>query len=156
LFDTSRNWRDNLQLNVPGYRDRVVHIGLDPAREGGLNLDMPRDIITLLTDRGARAGEAILSRYSPTAEYPRVAGCVVDLENQKWIRFRSFMELLEDTLLSMDSSIPYSATGEPNYLDLLRKAENTSYNMNQPQRRYAEDLLGQLMGLVPQVAQARE
>jgi predicted acylesterase/phospholipase RssA len=156
LFDTSRNWRDNLQLSVPGYRDRVVHIGLDPAREGGLNFDMPNDIITLLTDRGARAGGAILSRYSPTDEYPRQVGCVVDLENQKWIRFRSFMELLEDNLLSMEGAIPFSAVGEPNYLELLRKTENTSYNMTQPQRRYAEELLDQLMGLVARIAQARE
>jgi predicted acylesterase/phospholipase RssA len=156
LFDTSRNWRDNLQLSVPGYRDRVAHIGLDPAREGGLNLDMPKDIISLLTDRGARAGGAILSRYSPTADYPRQPGCVVDLENQKWIRFRSFMELLEDSLLSIDESLTYSATGESNYLQLIAKTKNTSYDMTDPQRRYAKDLLDQLMSLVPSVTRARE
>jgi hypothetical protein len=133
-----------------------VHIGLDPAREGGLNLDMPKDIISLLTDRGARAGGAILSRYSPTADYPRQPGCVVDLENQKWIRFRSFMELLEDSLLSMDESLTYSATGEPNYLQLIGKTKNTSYDMSDPQRRYAEELLDQLMSLVPSVTRARE
>lgn len=156
LFDTSRNWRDSLQLSAPGYRDRVVHIGLDPEREGGMNLDMPKKIITLLTDRGARAGGAILSRYSPTAEFPRQADCVVDLVNQKWIRFRSFMELLEDTLLSMDAAIPYSGAGEPDYLELLGQAENSSYDMSRPQRHYAQEFLSQLMALVPDVAKARE
>lgn len=156
LFDTSRNWRDNLQLSAPGYRDRVVHIGLDPAREGGMNLDMSTDVISLLTDRGARAGRAILSRYSPTADCPRQAGCVVDWENQKWIRFRSLMELVEDTLLSMNTAIPYSETGEPNYRDLLTQVQNSSYPMSQPQRHYAEDLLDQLMALVPGITKARE
>ena len=156
LFDTARNWRDNLQLSSPGYRDRVVHIGLDPAREGGMNLDMPTNVISLLTIRGTRAGGAILSRYSPTTEYPRQDGCAVDLENQKWIRFRSFMELLEDTLISMDLAVPYSGTGEPNYLELLRQSENSSYDMSPSQRRYAEDLLNQLIGMVPAIAKARQ
>jgi hypothetical protein len=88
LFDTSRNWRDNLQMNVPGYRDRIVHIGLDPANEGGMNLDMSEQIIGLLTTRGEEAGCQILSRYSPTPQCPQTPGCVLDLENQKWIRFR--------------------------------------------------------------------
>jgi predicted acylesterase/phospholipase RssA len=156
LFDTSRNWRDNLQLSAPGYRDRVVHIGLDPAREGGMNLDMPTDVITLLTDRGARAGGAILSRYSPTTDHPTDSKCQVDLDNQKWIRFRSFMQLLEETLLSLDAAIPYSGAGEPNYLELLERAENSSYDMSQPQRRYAIELLEQLMGLIPGIAKARQ
>jgi Patatin-like phospholipase len=65
LFDTSRNWRDNLQMNVPGYRDRVVHIGLSKA-EGGMNLDMEKTVITEIAGRGEKAGAAILSRYSPS------------------------------------------------------------------------------------------
>ena len=70
LFDTSRNWRDNLQMSAPGYRDRVVHIGLDPEKEGGMNLDMPGTVINDLTKRGQQAGRALLSRYSPTDDYP--------------------------------------------------------------------------------------
>jgi hypothetical protein len=66
------------------------------------------------------------------------------------------MELLEDSLLSMDEALSYSAIGEPNYLQLLRRVENTSYNMTQPQRRYAEDLLRRLMDLAPSVSRARE
>ena len=155
LFDTSRNWRDNLQLGVPGYRDRVAHIGLNPAKEGGMNLDMPEDIINLLTGRGQRAGGAILSRYSPTADYPQDPNCVVGLDNQKWTRFYSFMEQLEDVLLSMDESIPYSGDGEPTYDDLLNRATTRSYPMSQPQRHYAATLLGDLMKLVPEIAQAR-
>jgi predicted acylesterase/phospholipase RssA len=151
LFDTSRNWRDNLQIGVPGYRDRVVHIGLDPEKEGGLNLDMGDQVIALLTQRGQKAGGAILSRYSPTVEYPRDPDCVVDLENQKWIRFRSFMELFEQVVLSMDGAIKYSGFGEPTYDDLLDKAQEPSYAMSNTQRQYAINLLGALMRLAPDI-----
>lgn len=156
LFDTSRNWRDNLQLSVPGYRDRVVHIGLNPAKEGGMNLDMPADIISVLTERGGDAGGAVLSRYSPTADYPREPGCVVDLDNQKWIRFRSFMQLLEDVLLSMSEAVPFPEGSELNYDELLERAEHLSYRMpSADQREYARDLLTQLMVLVPEIKKMR-
>jgi predicted acylesterase/phospholipase RssA len=156
LFDTSRNWRDNLQLSVPGYRDRVVHIGLDPAREGGMNLDMSNDVIALLTQRGEHAGGAILSRYSPTTDHPGDPACVVNLDNQKWIRFRSFMELLEDALLSINLAVPYSQSGEPNYEELLERAETMSYPMSRPQRQYAVDMLRALIGLAPKITEGRE
>jgi predicted acylesterase/phospholipase RssA len=156
LFDTSRNWRDNLQLSVPGYRYRVVHIGLDPAKEGGMNLDMPPEIISVLTERGQDAGGAILSRYSPTAEFPREPGCVVDLDNQKWIRFRSFMQLLEEVLLSMSQAIPFSEGPGLNYDQLLERAEHLSYAMHSAeQRQYARKLLTQLMAFVPEIVRMR-
>jgi predicted acylesterase/phospholipase RssA len=155
LFDTSRNWRDNLQMNVPGYRDRVVHIGLDPAKEGGLNLDMDEDVITELAGRGEQAGGAILSRYSPDAENPADPDCVVDLINQKWVRFRSFVELLEDVLLSMENAIGYSGFGEPTYDYLLKESGGLSYPTTSAQRTYGEELLGRLMEVVPIIKLAR-
>jgi len=156
LFDTSRNWRDNLQMNVPGYRDRVVHIGLDPAKEGGMNLDMDEEVIALLTERGKKAGGAIVSRYSPTAEHKPDLDCPVGLENQKWIRFRSFMELLEEALLSMEGAVGYSGFGEPTYDALLQQASELSYPMSNSQRLYAIDLLRALMQLVPEIRQKRD
>ena len=156
LFDTSRNWRDNLQLSAPGYRDRVVHIGLDPAKEGGLNLDMGQPAINQLTQRGQRAGGAILSRYSPTPAYPRNENCVIDLDNQKWIRFRSFMKLLEDAFLSMSDAALYSEAGENNYEQLLARAETMSYPMSKPQREYAANLLKALLQLAPEIQEMRK
>jgi hypothetical protein len=155
LFDTSRNWRDSLQMNVPGYRDRVVHIGLDPAKEGGLNLDMGETVITELAGRGQKAGGAILSRYSPDAENPADPDCVVELVNQKWIRFRSFMELLEEVLLSIEDALGYSGFGEPTYDCLLKESEGLSYPMTSAQRAYGAELLGRLMEVVPAIKRAR-
>jgi hypothetical protein len=44
LFDTARNWGDTELMAMPGYRDRIVHVGLG-ADEGGLNLSMPDEMI---------------------------------------------------------------------------------------------------------------
>jgi hypothetical protein len=59
FIDSTPNPRSK---GVPGYRDRVVHIGLEPEKEGGLNLDMSTDTIDTLTTRGRKAGGTILSR----------------------------------------------------------------------------------------------
>jgi predicted acylesterase/phospholipase RssA len=154
LFDTSRNWRDNLQMNVPGYRDRVVHIGLN-AQEGGMNLDMEKTVIAEIAARGQKAGAAILSRYSPSPANPADPDCVVDLANQKWIRFRSFMELLEEVSLSMEKAVAYSGFGEATYEYLLQESAELSYSMTASQREYAGDLLRRFMDLVPLVKAAR-
>jgi len=154
LFDTSRNWRDNLQMSVPGYRDRVVHIGLN-AQEGGMNLDMEKTVITDIAGRGENAGAAILSRYSPSVTNPADPDCAVNLANQKWIRFRSFMELLEEVLLSMEKAVGYSGFGEATYEYLLQESAELSYPMTGAQREYGKDLLRRLMELVPFVKAAR-
>ena len=39
LINSAKDWQDNLQSILPGYRERIVHIGLKPD-EGGLNLTM--------------------------------------------------------------------------------------------------------------------
>jgi predicted acylesterase/phospholipase RssA len=156
LFDTSRNWRDNLQMSVPGYRDRVVHIGLDPKKEGGLNLDMNQETIQSLVEDGADAGAAILSRYAPSPRNPPHPHCDVNLNNQKWIRLRSLMALLEDVLLAMDDATHYSGNGERTYDDLLRTPPAPSYQMPATQRDYAGRLFGDLMQLVPEIRKHRE
>jgi hypothetical protein len=156
LFDTSRNWRDNLQMSVPGYRDRVVHIGLDPKKEGGLNLDMHRETIQSLVQDGADAGAAVLSRYASSSRFPAVPHCDVGLNNQKWIRLRSLMALLEDVLLSMDDATGYSGNGERTYGHLLETPPAPSYQMSAAQREYAIDLFTGLMQLVPEIRERRE
>ena len=42
IVATMQNWRDSQQCRLPGYRERIVRIALQPD-EGGLNLNMPPD-----------------------------------------------------------------------------------------------------------------
>lgn len=62
IVDTMQNWRDRLQTTAAGYRDRIVHIKLCP-NEGGLNLNMPPDVIENLSDRGKIAGQIIIKHF---------------------------------------------------------------------------------------------
>ena len=57
VLDTGLNWRDTMQMEMPGFRERVCHIRLD-ADEGGLNLSMQADAVKGLMMRGAYAGES--------------------------------------------------------------------------------------------------
>jgi hypothetical protein len=80
ILNVLENWRDNMQMTVPGYRDRIVHISMGP-NEGGLNLNMDAATIKLLTDRGGRAGQKLLDEFN--------------FDNHAWIRYRSTMASLE-------------------------------------------------------------
>jgi hypothetical protein len=62
IIDTMQNWRDKIQATSAGYRDRIVHIRLCPD-EGGLNLNMPPDVIARLSERGKIAGKLIGAHF---------------------------------------------------------------------------------------------
>jgi predicted acylesterase/phospholipase RssA len=89
ILNVMQNWRDNLQMLIPGYRDRIVHIS-HTDREGGLNLKMDRNVIKAMSDRGQRAGEALLTQFS--------------WDNHAWIRYRSTMCCLESSLEKFGNS----------------------------------------------------
>jgi predicted acylesterase/phospholipase RssA len=93
---TMQNWVDNAQSHVHGYRDRIVHIDHDRT-EGGINLSMPPEVIERLTTRGQRAGVRLRRRFAvpPEEDTP------LTWENQRWIRYRSFMGLIEETLVKL-------------------------------------------------------
>jgi predicted acylesterase/phospholipase RssA len=59
LLNAARNWRDNTQAELPGYRDRVCQIRLTDD-EGGLNLSMPKPVVDGLIKRGQDAGELVI------------------------------------------------------------------------------------------------
>jgi hypothetical protein len=97
IVDTAREWRDNVQMRAPGYRDRIVHVSLS-AVEGGLNLDMSSDRIRTLTDRGRVAGAQILSQYAhPEDESTEHIGW----RNHQWVRYRNTMAVLQPMLREM-------------------------------------------------------
>ena len=68
IVDTMQNWRDTMQAELPGYRERVCQVRLK-ANEGGLRLKMDADLIGALMQRGYRAGEA-LAESLPVATPP--------------------------------------------------------------------------------------
>lgn len=94
-FDTARNWRDNVQLRLPGYRDRIAELYLSED-EGGLNLKMPPGTIMEIARRGGAAGRLLLRHFGQNSQNE-----VINWENHAWVRYRTTMSLLSGTLLRL-------------------------------------------------------
>lgn len=83
LFDAAKDWQDNLQSVLPGYRERVIHIALKDD-EGGFNLTMPRDLTKKIAGYGADAGKIAVNDF--------------DLERHRWNRFVIAMARIDEKL----------------------------------------------------------
>ncbi|WP_323142421.1 hypothetical protein [Massilia phyllosphaerae] len=91
ILQTIRTWRDEALTRTPGYRDRVVLIRHKKS-EGGLNLNMDRKAIGLMSRSGSLAARAIIGRFlDPVASEN---GWL----NHRWVRMRSTAAVLQDTL----------------------------------------------------------
>lgn len=115
LLSATADWADNMQKVIPGYRDRVVTVRHD-ATEGGINLDMDPEVVTRLTTRGQYAGALAQQRF--------------DIDNHRWTRFRSFLQLSEELIGTAADNIEASFNwpaerGESSYPDLI--ADPPSY-----------------------------
>jgi len=83
LVYSAKDWQDNLQSILPGYRERIVHVVLKPD-EGGLNLTMDEETIAKLVDYGKKAGTLLRDDFN--------------LEEHRWRRFLVSMARMEETL----------------------------------------------------------
>ena len=82
LLNTMQNWADSMQALVPGYRDRIVAVEHTKV-EGGMNLDMPPEIVSDLAQRGQDAG---------------LKTGTFNFTKHRWVRFRSLLQTLEDLI----------------------------------------------------------
>ena len=83
LVYTAKDWQDNLQSTLPGYRERIVHVVLKPD-EGGLNLNMSEETIKKLVGYGQQAGIMLRDKF--------------DMNEHRWRRFLVSMARMEQTL----------------------------------------------------------
>ncbi len=125
IKDVVQNWMDNEQARIPGYRDRIVHITLR-RREGGINLDMPREMIRDLADRGRRAGALLVERFATGPEWD-VTG---NWDTHRWVRFRSTMHVLEELLRELRDGYRHEQPDQQTYADLAGR------DLGQPPRDY--------------------
>jgi predicted acylesterase/phospholipase RssA len=86
IKDTMQNWRDSMQMQLPGYRDRVCQVRLHPG-EGGLHIYMPPELIEGLIARGHKAGQKILDTFD-AAEWDR----------HRCVRYLVLMQMLQENL----------------------------------------------------------
>ena len=152
IVDSARNWTDTLQTMVPGYRDRIAHIYLDPE-QGGLNLNMEANVVEEIAGYGGEAARRLEDRFLRGEDNGEPTPMTWD--NQRWIRYRSTMEVVKDFLARFSASLKSPEPGDGSYLELIRRdpveAPN-SYRFAEAEREGAVDItheladLGQEMG----------
>lgn len=95
LLDTGFTWHETLQATIPGFRDRIIHVKLDKTKdEGGLNLNMPPELIDSLNHRGTLAGQKLVRHYAG----PPPEDSDVSWDNHRWVRYRNLMNVLSQYL----------------------------------------------------------
>jgi hypothetical protein len=109
VFRSAQVWHDNSFLRLPGYRDRVAEVWLEP-HEGGLNLNMEPEVITALAERGERAGTRLRDRFVDSSPEQ-----VMSWDSHRWVRYRSGMAALTRMLNQFEHN---AANPLPDDLDL--------------------------------------
>jgi predicted acylesterase/phospholipase RssA len=99
ILNAARNWRDSLQAELPGYRDRICQIRLT-GEEGGLNLNMDTPVVKRLVQRGAEAGAEVTNPAS------------FDWNKHRIIRFQTMMQMLQQSLGPLGFGRPGVYQGE--------------------------------------------
>jgi hypothetical protein len=133
IVNALQNWRDNTQLRYPGYRDRIVHVGIASCK-GGLNLTMPPERVKNLSKRGADAAEKLLERFAPGVG----EGHELSWDNHRWVRYRTTMSGIEQLLMDFATCYHDSGKGERSYQELIDRAEDAfpkSYRLARPEAR---------------------
>ncbi len=116
IKEVGQNWMDNEQARVPGYRDRVVHITRKPE-EGGVNLNMPGDVIEESAERGRRAGHMLVERFATGPKWDVDGNWL----NHRWVRYRSTMHVVEELLKDLHDGYHYSFRDQVSYEDIVRR-----------------------------------
>jgi predicted acylesterase/phospholipase RssA len=106
LVDSAKDWQDNLQSVLPGYRERIVHIGL-LSDEGGLNLTMDKDKVTKLAEYGGKAGRELRDEF--------------DFDEHRWRRFLVAMARVEETLDEVETAYKVPEGGADDFSTFLKK-----------------------------------
>ncbi len=129
FIQTMQNWTDSTQSRLPGYRDRIAHVGLTPD-EGGLNLNMPPERIDALTKRGGAAAEEFIARFGSPPEL----GQKMDWANHRWLRMRSWLAAFEVMLRRVERTCAEPQAGDTDYESWIRE---TSPNTDAPSYPWA-------------------
>jgi len=106
LIDSAKDWQDNLQSTLPGYRERIAHIALK-SDEGGLNIAMDDVTIQKLVAYGQHAGETLCKEF--------------DLDSHRWRRFLVAMARMEESLDELATAYDGMPGGPEAFKDFLAR-----------------------------------
>jgi predicted acylesterase/phospholipase RssA len=105
LLDTMQYWADNAQATLPGYRDRIVQVRLR-SDEGGINLQMPDEVVRRAAEKGRQAAELLRERF--------------DFDDHRWIRYLTVISRMQYAVDRMESRWDHDLPGgSPGYHDFV-------------------------------------
>lgn len=139
IIFTAKDWADNAQCRLPGFRDRIAQVSLTDL-DGGLNLNMPTDRIERLSNYGRQAGKEFVNRFAGTPP----SGCNLDWSNHRQIRLRTTLAAIEEWLLKLNQGCKLSQPGDQPYPSLIGQPA-PSYPWKATQVNSATSLLQQLL-----------
>jgi predicted acylesterase/phospholipase RssA len=141
IVNTMQNWRDVLQRNASGFKERVFTVR-HTSTEGGMNLDMPVEAIDAMARSGRLAAQAIVTTFHPPAGTPVAAD---DWQYHRWVRIRLLLPVLQDFLATLDSAT-HARANQPAFRRLLTDSPppmGRSFDLNQASRSAGWALLDQ-------------
>jgi predicted acylesterase/phospholipase RssA len=141
MLDAARCWRDNLQQDVPGYRERIVHVRQAPD-EGGLNLNMPQPTIEALGNAGSAAADCLIDCFLYAAQPQQAQGW----HAHEFIRLRSLLAVLQPNLTHLSEVV------RAHYASVVRSQSPPVYPFRSVAQQAAAEAI--LLGLAT-VATAR-
>ncbi len=92
IIATAKDWNDNTEMRMPGYRDRVVRVGFCDG-EGELNVRLDdKEILRLARDYGTAAGKKLVDRFiGRDPDCPSQAW-----RDHRWVRFNVLLQSLRE------------------------------------------------------------
>jgi predicted acylesterase/phospholipase RssA len=142
LVDAMKHWQDDALARSPGYRERIVHVH-HAANEGGMNLDMPPELIEELAERGRRAARAVMDVFERDENTP---GGGVTWTRHRWTRYRATLAALEGFLEQLADGWNRDDV-EPPYDALVEDPPNAHRWATDQQRRFASSQTAALLEL---------
>ena len=116
ILTTARKWNDNASVRLPGVRERVVNIYLDPQRyKGGLNLNLGGTDILQLAAKGQAAGQLLVDQFLVR---PEPAAVLASEPSQhwhahRWLRFTTFVNALQVKIAGFQRSATQAVHAQP-------------------------------------------
>ena len=128
IVNTMQNWRDQVQIAMPGYRDRIVHV-CHSEDEGGMNLNMKGKIITRLAKGGESAADKLRKAFFP-GDDARAGGWY----NHRRIRMRTLLAGVDRQLRRVNTVL--DRTDIPTWVEVaLDDGEHVAYRYEKQQHR---------------------
>jgi predicted acylesterase/phospholipase RssA len=126
---TMQEWNDNVLTRMPGVRDRVARVRLQP-HEGGLNLDMAEGTIREIAARGTQAAGALLERFAPPGEGPAAQAATAPAgpgwDEHRLVRLNVLLKMIEARAAGVVSALGADGAHATSIDVLIERARSTT------------------------------